>query len=53
MCCGNYNIVLICHIYTYINIPVHTHTHTHMQNLSFLMKTSDLIKIPSKLREIN
>ena len=29
MCCGNYNIVLICHIYTYINIPVHTHTHTH------------------------
>ena len=29
MCCGSYNIVLICHIYTYINIPVHTYTHTH------------------------
>ena len=27
--CGNYNIALICHIYTYINTRARTHTHTH------------------------
>ena len=31
--CGNYNIVLTCHIYTHTymgtNTQTHTHTHTH------------------------
>ena len=27
--CGNYNIVLTCHIYTNVHICTHTHKHTH------------------------
>ena len=44
MCCacGSYNIVLICHIYTYINIRTHnththTHTHTHARTQGFCL----------------
>ena len=40
MCCacGSYNIVLICHIYTYINIRTHnTHTHTHTRTQGFCL----------------
>ena len=39
------------HKHTHAHTHAHTHTHTHPKS-SFLMKTSDLIKILGKLREI-
>ena len=44
-----YTVYLYIHKHTH----THTHTHTHIQNSSFLMKKSDLIKTLGKLREIN
>ena len=61
--CGNYNFLHhnnssfdFSHLNIHKHMRGHTHTHarTHAQaQSSFLMKTSDLMKILGKLREIN
>ena len=59
--CDNYNFLNhnnssfdLSHLCMHKHTRTHTHTHTHTHaKSSFLMKTSDLIKILGKLREIN
>ena len=42
------------HTHTHTHTHAHTHAHAHAHaKSSFLKKTSDLIKILGKLREIN
>ena len=52
--CGNYNIVLVCHIYTHIHMCTHTHTHTHTQTHTNTNTHTDLnLAILGKIVELN
>ena len=40
--CGNYSIVLTCHIYPRIHTHTHTHTHTHNLNFAIFWKDCEI-----------